>query len=144
MDELLEKVKKELKEIGNAGISAANLDVTYKLVDIAKDIGEIKEQEEKLKGGKGMRYSYDSRYEGDYGRRGHDGRLAACEDRIAEGRDSYEYCRSRYRGDDERVIEGLEKLMYGVCMFVETAMNFAESPEEKEVIRKHVRKLESM
>jgi hypothetical protein len=34
--------------------------------------------------------------------------------------------------------------MYGVCMFVETAMNFAETPEEKEVVRKHIRKLEHM
>jgi hypothetical protein len=65
-------------------------------------------------------------------------------DRIADGKDMYEHDKGRYRGDDERVLEALEKMMYGVCMFVETAMNFAETPEEKEVVRKHIRKLEHM
>jgi hypothetical protein len=33
--------------------------------------------------------------------------------------------------------------MYGVCMMVETAMDFAETPEEKEIIHKHIQKLKS-
>ena len=43
-----------------------------------------------------------------------------------------------HSGDESRVIEGLEKLMYAMCMFVESAMDFAETPQEKEVIRKHI------
>ena len=39
---------------------------------------------------------------------------------------------------------GLEKLMYALCMFVESTMEFAESPREKEIIRKHIDKLRSM
>lgn len=38
----------------------------------------------------------------------------------------------------------LKKMMYAVCMFVESAMDFAESPEEKEIIRKHVQKLKNL
>ena len=191
MDQLLHKVKKELKEIGEKELTTANVEIAGKLVDIVKDIGEIKEQE--MQEGYGMRYQERGSYNdgrgnymrGNYGRsnqssgRGYMGyneggygmeyrnqynnqggeyghgnwglwgtaeydKLAECLDRIADGKDMYGYDKSRYRGDDERVLEGLEKMMYGVCMFVETAMNFAETPEEKEVIRKHIRKLESI
>lgn len=63
--------------------------------------------------------------------------------RMMDGVDEYEYGRERYRhgGDHNRVVEGLEKIMYAMCMFVETAMDFAETPEEKEIIRKHVQKI---
>jgi tRNA U34 5-carboxymethylaminomethyl modifying GTPase MnmE/TrmE len=64
-------------------------------------------------------------------------------DRMIDGMDQYEYGKERYMhsGDESRVIEGLEKLMYAMCMFVESAMDFAETPQEKEVIRKHVQKI---
>lgn len=175
MDELLHKVKKELKEIGSKELTTANVEIAGKLVDIVKDIGEIKEQEAK----EHMRYSErgsypeghdsymrmgyprsryreggewrDRSFGGEYGH-GNWGmwgqadydKLAECLDRIADGKDMYQYDKGRYRGDDQRVLEGLEKMMYGVCMFVETAMDFAETPEEKEVVRKHIRKLESL
>ena len=184
MEQLLQKIKKELQEIGEKDLTTANVDIAGKLVDIIKDIGEIQEQEEKSKfkeEGYGMRYmergQYDAPrgnymrsrgryaegysesrgypehqgYRGEYGH-GNWGmwgqadydRLSECLDRIADGKDMYEHDKGRYRGDDERVLEALEKMMYGVCMFVETAMNFAETPEEKEVVRKHIRKLEHM
>ena len=58
LDRMADNQEKELHEIGEKGITAANLEIAYKLVDIAKDIGEIKEQEreEKEEGGSyGMR-----------------------------------------------------------------------------------------
>lgn len=67
-------------------------------------------------------------------------------DRIMDGADMYQYGRSRYRdgGDSERMYDGLEKLMYAICMFIESTMDFAESPEEKEIIRKHIQKLKNI
>lgn len=67
-------------------------------------------------------------------------------DRIMDGADIYEYGRSRYRdgGDSERMQDGLEKLMYAICMFIESTMDFAETPEEKEIIRKHVQKIKNI
>ena len=67
-------------------------------------------------------------------------------DKIFEGMEMYDYGRDRYQhGDnDERMVEGLEKLMYGVCMLVESTMDFAESPQEKEIIRKHLRKIKEI
>ena len=67
-------------------------------------------------------------------------------DRINDGVEMYDYGRERYQHGDseERIYEGLEKLMYAVCMFVESAMDFAETPEEKDIIRRHVQKMSSM
>ena len=64
-------------------------------------------------------------------------------DRMMDGMDQYEYGKDRYMhgNDDGRMVEGLEKLMYALCMFVESAMDFAETPQEKEIIRKHVQKI---
>lgn len=95
---------------------------------------------------------YSGYFEGEYGRRGvpgsgrgryRDSRMREHMNKMMEGMDEYEYGRDRYmHGDDNsRALEGLEMLMYGVCMFVESAKDFAETPEEKEVIRKHLQKL---
>lgn len=75
-----------------------------------------------------------------------DERMSQHLDRIMEGADAYQYGRDRYRdsGSQERMKEGLEKLMYAVCVFVESMADFAETPEEKEIIRKHIQKIKSM
>ena len=97
-------------------------------------------------------------YGDDYGRRGAPGsgrgryrgpegeRFSRHIDHIEDGVDMYIYGRERYfdSGDTNRMKEGLEKLMYGICMFVETAMDFAETPEEKEIIRKHIQKMKGI
>lgn len=93
----------------------------------------------------------------EYGRRGVPGsgrgryrgegeRFSRHMDHIEDGIDMYMYGRERYfdSGDKHRMQEGLEKFMYGICMFVETAMDFAETPEEKEIIRKHIQKMKAM
>lgn len=182
MEKLLEQVKKELTEIENKGINASNLELVDKLVDIYKDLDEIKKNEEGgrpmeeysryRESGGGYRDGYrdgyndggyreggysagDSYREGgysEYGRRGVPGsgrsrynntRMRDHMDRMMDGMDQYEYGKERYMhgGDEGRVIEGLEKLMYAMCMFVESAMDFAETPQEKEIIRKHIQKI---
>lgn len=78
------------------------------------------------------------------GRYGHfDERMMERLDRIMDGADMYQYGRDRYHGGDteERMYDGLEKLMYAICTFVESTMDFAETPQEKEIIRKHMQKL---
>lgn len=95
--------------------------------------------------------------EGDYGNRGgynnrgggnYNGynRMKEHLDRINDGVEMYDYGRERYQHGDseERIYEGLEKLMYAVCMFVESTMDFAETPEEKDIIRRHVQKMSSI
>lgn len=187
MEKLLEQVKKELTEIESKGINASNIEIVDKLVEIYKDLGEIKQMEDgggqKMQeysryreSGGGYREGYRDGYNdsgndggyresrgevrseyregayGEYGRRGvpgsgrgrsYNARMRDHMDRMMDGMDQYEYGKERYMhsGDESRVIEGLEKLMYAMCMFVESAMDFAETPQEKEIIRKHVQKI---
>lgn len=169
MERILENVQREMKQIGEQGINANNIDVLHKLVDIEKDIYEIKEK--KMEGGKEsmMRGNYmnrdgygargrDGRYmdnrgysdggwsaRGNY-RGGYDDRIYQHLDRIMEGADDYQYGRDRYRdsGSQDRMEEGLEKLMYALCVFIESMCDFAETPEEKEIIRRHVQKIKSL
>ena len=67
-------------------------------------------------------------------------------DRIMDGAEMYEAGKDRYRhgGDENRMHEGLDKLMYALCVFIESTMEFAESPEEKEIIRKHIHKIKGL
>ena len=171
MHKLMEQIKKELKEIEEKGVNASNLELIGKLADIYKDLGEIEKMD---KGGQEMqeygRYregggGYGAYREGGYNARGGGGggggyreggynegygrrysRMRDHMDRMMDGVDQYEYGKERYMhgGDESRVIEGLEKIMYAVCMFVESAMDFAESPQEKELIRKHIQKIKNI
>jgi hypothetical protein len=47
MDALVHMLKKELKEVERVGFNCTNLELTYKIVDIIKDIYEIKDMEAK-------------------------------------------------------------------------------------------------
>lgn len=105
--------------------------------------------------------NYRANYREDYGRpymtydnynerggryNGTDPRMRDHMDRIMEGAEMYEYGRDRYQhgGSEERMHDGLEKLMYALCMFVESTMDFAQSPKEKEIIRKHIQKIRNI
>lgn len=176
MEKLIHMIEEELKNVESQGLTPANLETTYKLVDIEKDIYEIKEKKMELEeGGKMREYRNGgySNYERDYGAyngrgsyigeydnynygrrgvpdsrmyRGNDHRMKEHIERIMEGADEYDYGKQRYmHGDGEqRVHEGLEKMMYAVCMFIESTMDFAETPQEKEIIRKHIHKIKNI
>lgn len=170
MEKILDSIQKEMKQIEDQGINAGNIDILYKLVDIEKDIYEIKEKKEEggkshmMRGGYMDRDSYGARmrdrggrymdrrdnYDDGYGRggnyRGYDDRIYQHLDRIMEGADDYQYGRDRYRdsGSQDRMEEGLEKLMYALCVFIESMCDFAETPEEKEIIRRHVQKIKNL
>ena len=171
MEKLLKNVQKEIEQISEQGISSGNLDALSKLIDIEKDIYEVKEKEkEEREGEQSMIYGnyygargrdgrymdgYNpirDRYDERYGRREyyrgpeHDNRIYQHLDRMMEGADEYQYGRSRYMdgGTQERMNEGLEKLMYATCVFIESMMDFAETPEEKEIIRRHIHKIKNM
>ena len=63
MHKLLEKVEKELDNIAEKGITNSNLDTTYKLIDIYKDIKESKYYETNSGGNE-----YDARMRDSRGR----------------------------------------------------------------------------
>lgn len=158
-NKILDNVCKEIDNIAEKGLDQGNLEILYKLVDIKKDLYEIrsKQQEECMRnypmdygarggrggytGGRGS-YDWSGSGSGTYGRM-YDDRMYRYLDQIAEGTDDYQYGRDRYRdnGSRDRMEQGLDKLMYSLCTFVESINDFAETPEEKEIIRRHISKM---
>lgn len=181
MDKLLQNVEKELKIIADKGLSSSNVDMTYKLIDIYKDLKEsdyYKEATHAMKEGgarmddygRGRYNEYDrGRYNGDeYDRRRYNGdeydrsyyittgpssgryrHLGPMEKyftRLEDEVDNYNMSRDRYRngGPQERVQEGMEMIMQAVHKFVECLVDYAETPKEKEIVRKYIDKMKNV
>lgn len=164
-DKLLTMVESNLKEVEERGLTTANLQSTSTLLDMQKDIYKIRKQEkEQEEGGEYGRRSYMGNYNeynnrgyndgynrgrggyNDYGARG-GRRYRDSMNRLMDGVDMYDYNKEQqrqYGGRNERVCEGLEAMMYAFCGFIEETMEYAETPEEKEIIRKHLQKLARM
>lgn len=149
MEELKRKVKKELENIGEKGLSSSNLDTTYKLIDILKDLCEIEKDSGSYDAGRARdsrgRYmdSYDT---SSYGHYPLDERSERHFDRMREGMYNYNEGKSRYRNGDskQRMIDGVEMTMGAIVNFVESMVDFAETPTEKEIVRKYVDKLKNI
>ena len=172
MHKIIKDVNREIKQIEEQGVNGGNIELLSKLVDIRKDIdtitameaeyplrygeerymypyGDYYGRENYARGNYRDSYNRGGNYNQDYGRQGNyrgNPRMSEHLNRIMDGADAYEYGRERYRdgGGAERMEEGLEKVMYGICMFVESMMDFAETPQEKEIIRKHLQKMKSI
>ena len=161
MHRLLENIKKELDCIEDKGLNTSNLHDAYTLLKMRKMIAEIQEKEKDgYEEESEMRYRGDyersySRYNDGYGRQsGGRGRYSADPydqyydkvDRMLDALDDYCYGRSRYRdgGSSEHMTKGLEEIMYSICTFVEALANTAETPADKEIIRKHIDKLKGI
>lgn len=128
MEELLKRVEKELDGIAEKGVTSSNLEMTYKLMDIYKDIKEAKYYDK-------MNYStnYTDRYErGRYDRDNYgymDDRTVRYMNRMKDGMDNYSTGKNRYRdgGSNERMIEGIEMTMCAIVDFIENLMDAAET-----------------
>ena len=142
MEELLKRVEKELDGIAEKGVTSSNLEMTYKLMDIYKDIKEAKYYDK-------MNYStnYTDRYERSrYDRDNYgymDDRTVRYMNRMKDGMDNYSTGKNRYRdgGSNERMIEGIEMTMCAIVDFIENLMDAAETSQEKEIVRKYVDKI---
>lgn len=160
MDELMRKVKKELETIGDKGLTSSNLDTTYKLIDIYKDIKEACYYDTKVE-------KMEHEDEDSYGARRRDGRgryMNSDEhwdnsrsyplkdrderylNRVREGIYTYNEGKERYRDGEgkERMLEGVEMAMGALVNFVEYMMDYAETNQEKEVVRKYIEKMKKL
>lgn len=157
MDELLRKVKKELENIGEKGLTSSNLETTNKLIDIYKDIKEACWYDEQMSGdsevygvrrrdGRGRYMDSDNRYSSNYGHYPLDERSERYLNRMREGMYSYNEGKDRYRDGDskQRMIDGVEMTMSAIVNFVESMVDFAETNQEKEIVRKYVDKLKNI
>lgn len=149
-DKILEKVEAELENISNKGLTNSNLDATFKLIDIYKDIKESEYYENQIDNGSynGMRDRNYGRYYDDSRRMSgerydHYGPMSRYFMRIEDDLDNYCSSRDRYRNGDssERIEEGMDMIMESIHKFVECLADYAETSREKEVIRKHIDKM---
>lgn len=154
MNELLRKVKKELENIGDKGLTSSNLDTTYKLIDIYKDIKEADYYCSMIDGAGSD--SFDARRRDSMGRymdkwdRGYptypNERTERYMTKMRDGMETYNAGRNRYRdgGSNDRMVEGIEMTMEAIVNFIESLMDLAETSQEKEIVKKYVDKIHRM
>lgn len=165
MEQLLRKVEKELESIGDKGLTSSNLDTTYKLIDIYKDIKEACYYEKKTQEDSHEEEMYGARrrdgrgrYMNEDGYDRHDRRNGSYDyyplderneryfERMRRGVYDYNEGKNRYRDGDskQRMIEGVEMTMGAIVNFIESMIDFAETNQEKEIVRKYVDKLKNL
>lgn len=137
MKELLCRVKKELDNIAEKGITSSNLESTYKLIDIYKDIKEACYYD-KMIGGEEVICDMDmdvSIFP--------DERTKRYMGRMKDGIQNYTSGRNRYRdgGANDRMVEGIDMTMCAIIDFIEALMDIAETSQEKEIVRRNIEKI---
>ena len=163
-DKIKAMVVKELEQFSDAtDLHGDELDVLYKLVDIDKDLENIdywnvKKEVMKMRYNNYGDYSEGGYSEGRYGRRGVPGTGRGRyrghdegEDMIEDMKYSYSaysesrnaYGRGNY-GAEQDSMEALEETMRLFTEFAQKMVQEVESPEAKQIIRKHLRKISQM
>lgn len=167
-DGIKELVVKELKQFSNTTeLNDDELNVLYKLVDINKDLENIdywnvKKEVMKMRYNNYGEYSEggysEGRYGENYGRRGVPGTGRGRyrghdegEDMIEDMRESYSaysesrnaYSRGNY-GAEQDSMKALEETMELFTEFAQKMIQEVDSPEAKQIIRKHLRKISQM
>ena len=140
MEDLLKRVKKELYAIADKGITSSNLESTYKLIDIYKDIKEA-EYYDKMSGNMNNVDKYN--YLDDDWNTYPDDRTKRYMRKIKDGIENCSNGRHRYKdgGSNERMVEGIEMTMCAIVDFIEALMDLAETSQEKEIVRKNIDKI---
>lgn len=160
MDKLLGRVEKELENIADKGLSSSNLDTTFKLIDIYKDIKEADYYDNQVGGSYGaQRRDSRGRYMGDRDAWKNEkwdsdrkyeyenlGPMKRYFDRLEDDMDTYNMNRGRYRKGDSstRIEDGIDMVMDAIHKMVECLYDYAETAQEKEIVRKHIDKMKSL
>lgn len=152
-EKVMKATKEKIEEILKEGITSSNLNLLYQLVDIQKDIEEIKsERSENMNYGRYSEYGArmrDSRgrymargYGENYGARykGHDyiDEMYGNYGRYEEGRGSYN--RGNYGAKGE-TLDSLECMLEAAADFMKMLKEEATSPEEMELVHKYIQKI---
>lgn len=146
-EKLLEKVCEYLNKVSNQNLDAADIDYLSKVVDIYKDIKEVENMNNY---GRYDAYGEYGTYSDSYGRRGVDARYRgeSYMDGMRGSYRNYEEARSEYNrgnyGAKEDGLKELEYMMHAAMKFIKMVKEEATSPEEQEIVRKHIMKISEM
>ena len=161
-DKIKELVCKELERFSDTTeLNGEELDVLYKLIDIDKDLENIDYWNVKKEVMK-MRYNdygdYSESGYGNYGRRGVPGTgrgryrgYSEGEEMLENMKESYgaysesrnAYSRGNYNAGQDSM-DALEDTMRLFTEFAQKMIQEVDSPEAKQIIRKHLRKISQM
>ena len=164
-EQLKEKVEEQLKKVVEQGVTASNVDFTYKLVDIHKDLAneeywKIKEEKYMRGYGEGYNEGYGrrgvpgtGRYRGEYGRRGVKGTGRGRyrgEDAMMEMQESYDEYNEAYEeamngnyGAEGGMVQSAEGIMKNIFEIAKE-LSEADVPEVQHIIKKYAKKLSEM
>lgn len=143
-EKILQKTSEYIEKVGEQGLDSVDIDYLFKVVDIHKDMKEV----ENMNNG---RYNYGDygRYDA-YGRRGVDARYRGEEymDGMRGSYMAYEESRNEYNngnyGAKEDGLKELDYMMHAAMKFIKMIKQEANSPEEQEIVRKHIQKISEM
>lgn len=147
MEDTIKKLCEYIEEVGKKNLDATDIDYLYKVVDIYKDLKEVENMNNYGEYNRG--YGNYGEYN-EYGRRGVDSRYRASKymDDMRGSYEAYEESRNEYNrgnyGAKEDGIKELEYMMHAAMKFIKTIKEQATSPEEQEVVRKHLMKISEM
>lgn len=147
MDGIIEKTEEYIKKVGKQGLDSVDIDYLFKVVDIYKDIKEV----ENMNYGRENygRYGEYNNYN-DYGRRGVDSRYRgeSYMDSMNGSYRNYEAARYEYNngnyGAKEDGLKELDYMMHAAMKFIKMIKEEATSPEEQEIVKKHIMKISEM
>ena len=134
MEETIKKLCEYIEEVGTKNLDATDIDYLYKVVDIYKDLKEVENMNNYGNYGNYGEYNRGS-YGEDYGRRGVDSRYRAS--KYMDG------MRGSYDAKEDGLKE-LEYMMHAAMKFIKMVKEEATSPEEQEIVRKHIMKISEM
>lgn len=129
MHKLMENIKAELRNIGEKGLSANNLDTAGKLVDMYKDL-------------KSVWYMGEEAHE-EVAERRTDARF---DRNINELYDRYLYCKKEYAAKGtqmykEKVTKSIDELMAEICDLLFDIHRDCDFREEREIVDRHVKSM---
>jgi len=145
MKELIEKTEEYISKAGKQNLDASDIDYLGKVVDIFKDLKEVENMNNYGRENYGRYGEYN-----EYGRRGVDSRYRgeSYMDGMNGSYRNYEAARYEYNngnyGAKEDGLKELEYMMHSAMKFIKMIKEEATSPEEQEIVRKHIMKISEM
>ena len=141
MEETIKRLCEYIEKVGTMNLDATDIDYLYKVVDIYKDLKEVENMNNY------GRYEGYGNYGEEYGRRGVDSRYRgeSYMDGMRGSYRNYEEARNEYNrgnyGAKEDGLKELEYMMHAAMKFIKMVKEEATSPEEQEIVRKHIMKI---
>ena len=145
---MIEKTKEYIDNVKE--LDSVDIDYLGKVVDIYKDLKEVENMNGYGNYGNYGEYNRGYGEYNEYGRRGVDSKYRASKymDGIRGSYEAYEDAREEYNrgnyGAKEDGLKELEYMMHAAMKFIKMVKEEATSPEEQEIVRKHIMKISEM